>query len=47
MFPNALTVTALIDRVIHHADILTLEGESFRRRAAEAARKPPRDGPGR
>jgi DNA replication protein DnaC len=26
IFPNAATVTALIDRVVHHADILTIEG---------------------
>jgi DNA replication protein DnaC len=34
--------TALIDRIIHHADIITIEGQSYRRRAAEesaAARK--------
>jgi DNA replication protein DnaC len=47
IFPNAATVTALIDRVVHHADIITLEGESYRRRVAEAARKPPRATPGR
>ncbi len=28
IFPNAACATALIDRVIHHADVLTLEGES-------------------
>ena len=28
---------ALIDRVIHHADVLTIEGESYRRREAEEA----------
>jgi len=30
------------DRIIHHADIITIEGQSYRRRAAEesaAARK--------
>lgn len=35
VFPNAACATALIDRVIHHADIITIEGESYRRRAAE------------
>lgn len=35
VFPNATCATALIDRVIHHADIITIEGESYRRRAAE------------
>lgn len=42
IFPNAATVTALIDRVVHHADIISLEGESYRRRVAESARKPSR-----
>jgi DNA replication protein DnaC len=40
IFPNAATATALIDRIVHHAEILTIEGSSFRRRVAEAARKP-------
>ncbi len=42
IFPNAACATALIDRVVHHADIITIEGSSYRRRAAEesaAARK--------
>jgi DNA replication protein DnaC len=39
IFPNAATATALIDRVIHHAEILTIEGSSYRRRIAEARRK--------
>jgi DNA replication protein DnaC len=42
IFPNAATATALIDRLVHHAEILTLEGDSNRRRIAEAKRKPPR-----
>jgi len=42
IFPNAATATALIDRLVHHADILTLEGDSYRRRIAEAKRKSPR-----
>lgn len=36
IFPNAACTTALIDRVVHHADVLVLEGDSFRRREAEA-----------
>lgn len=39
IFPNAATATALIDRVVHHAEILSIEGQSYRRRAAEARRK--------
>jgi DNA replication protein DnaC len=42
IFPNAATAIALIDRVVHHAKILTIEGSSFRRRVAEANRKSPR-----
>jgi DNA replication protein DnaC len=44
IFPNAACVTALIDRLTHHAEILTISGESYRRREAEAvhkARRPP------
>jgi DNA replication protein DnaC len=35
VFPNATCATALIDRVIHHADVLAIEGESYRLREAE------------
>jgi DNA replication protein DnaC len=38
IFPNAACTTALIDRVVHHAEIIAIEGESYRRREAEAAR---------
>jgi DNA replication protein DnaC len=37
IFPSATSATALIDRVIHHADVIAVEGDSFRRRDAEAA----------
>ncbi len=33
--PNATCATALIDRVIHHAGVLAIEGESYRLREAE------------
>jgi DNA replication protein DnaC len=42
IFPNASCTVALIDRVVHHADIVAIEGDSYRRREAEvrkAARK--------
>jgi DNA replication protein DnaC len=42
IFPNAGSAIALIDRLIHHAEILTIEGESYRRRTAELTRKTPR-----
>lgn len=47
VFPNAATVIALIDRIVHHAEIISLEGASYRRRVAESARKAPRDTAGR
>ena len=40
IFPNAATATALIDRLVHHADIITLDGDSYRRRVAEARTTP-------
>jgi DNA replication protein DnaC len=36
IFPNAATATALIDRVVHHAEILSIEGESYRRRRSRS-----------
>jgi len=39
IFPNATCAIALIDRVIHYADVMAIEGESFRRREAETAKK--------
>jgi DNA replication protein DnaC len=44
IFPNAATATALIDRLVHHAEILSIEGDSYRRRVAEAKRKLVRPG---
>lgn len=38
IFPTTSSATALIDRVIHHADITAIEGDSFRKREAEEAR---------
>jgi DNA replication protein DnaC len=37
VFPNAACTTALIDRVVHHAEIIAIEGESYRRREAQLA----------
>jgi DNA replication protein DnaC len=39
VFPNAATATALIDRLVHHAEIIAIEGTSYRRRAAEIKHK--------
>jgi DNA replication protein DnaC len=37
IFPNAGSAVALIDRLIHHADVIAIEGESYRLREAEQA----------
>jgi DNA replication protein DnaC len=39
VFPNATCATALIDRLVHHADVIAIEGDSYRRRDAEADKK--------
>lgn len=44
VFPNASCVVAMIDRLVHHAEILSIKGESYRRkepqeRAAAKSRK--------
>jgi len=39
IFPNASCVTALIDRLTHHAEICLIEGKSYRWREAEEARQ--------
>ncbi len=36
IFPSATCATALVDRVIHHADVIAIEGQSYRLREAEA-----------
>ena len=46
VFPNASCAVALIDRLTHHAEILRIEGRSYRRREAELnqqerSRQPP------
>jgi DNA replication protein DnaC len=38
VFPNAACTTALIDRLVHHSEILTIEGKSYRAREAEEAK---------
>jgi len=39
VFPNAASAIALIDRVIHHSEIIAIEGESYRKRQAEEAKR--------
>jgi DNA replication protein DnaC len=35
VFPGATSVVSLVDRLVHHAEVSTIEGESYRRREAE------------
>ena len=35
IFPNAACATALVERVVHHADVVKIEGKSYRLRDAE------------
>jgi DNA replication protein DnaC len=39
IFPNATSVVALIDRIVERADIITIEGDSYRRRKAEETQR--------
>ena len=39
------SASAILDRFLHHAEIITIEGDSYRRRAAEVTRKAPRPKP--
>ena len=45
IFPNAACATALIDRLIHHAEIIAIEGDSYRLREAELTQKKRRASP--
>ena len=35
VFPNAACVVALIDRLVHHAEIIPIRGESYRHKEAQ------------
>jgi DNA replication protein DnaC len=39
IFPNAICATALVERVIHHADIVAIEGDSYRLRESQSEAK--------
>ena len=34
MFPNAACVVSLVDRLVHNAEIVSIEGESYRLKEA-------------
>ena len=36
VFPNAACVTSLVDRLVHHSEIIVLEGDSYRAKEAKA-----------
>jgi DNA replication protein DnaC len=42
IFPSATSAIALIDRIVHHADVIPIEGKSWRLREAEEAKRKPR-----
>ena len=44
IFPNATCATALIDRLIHHADVIGIEGKSYHLREAEDGATARKDG---
>jgi DNA replication protein DnaC len=35
IFPNAACTTALIDRLVHRSEIISIEGESYRKRRVQ------------
>ena len=41
IFPGAACTVALIDRVVHHADVVTIEGDSYRLKEAKARTQRP------
>jgi len=38
-FPNAACVVALVDRLVHNAEIVAIDGDSYRRKEAEERQK--------
>lgn len=36
VFPNATSIGTMLDRLLHHADVILIEGQSYRRRESEA-----------
>lgn len=35
VFPNAACVVSLVDRLIHHSEVISIEGESYRLKEAK------------
>jgi DNA replication protein DnaC len=51
VFPNASCVVAMIDRLVHHAEILSIQGNSYRHKearehaAAKSRKRKPKEAP--
>ena len=43
IFGDEVTAAAMIDRLVHHAEILALKGDSYRLKDRDLARTPPVD----
>ncbi|MGH2989270.1 MAG: ATP-binding protein, partial [Solirubrobacterales bacterium] len=43
IFGDEVTATAMIDRLVHHAEILALKGDSYRLRDKDLGSPPPHD----
>ena len=35
VFPNAACVVSLVDRLVHHAEVIAIEGDSYRLKEAK------------
>ncbi|MGH7809258.1 MAG: ATP-binding protein [Candidatus Binatia bacterium] len=45
VFPNATSIGTMCDRLLHHADVVVIEGSSYRRRESEAEKAARRNRP--
>ncbi len=45
IFGDDTVATAMIDRLVHHAEILSLKGESYRLKNHDLGARPPRQSP--
>jgi len=39
IFPNAACVVSIVDRLIHHSEVINIKAESYRLKEAEEQRK--------